>query len=325
MLTFHAVWTVLAVEGISSSQLQLDLPAILVFTAVVISWMIVGDPPVFIRIGMIGGLLLLVPGYALTILLFPRSSDSPRNEHRMWPSRTVDGLERLALSIGLSVALLPIMGVLIAASPWGITQRTVLLGMGGAILLISVGGFFNRMRLDPPFRYQPTFGTLFAGDRASVAVSVTLLFTALIAVGILGYAIAAPQAGEQTSDIYVLSPGDDDDSFVAAGYPETVEQHESVPVEVGVENHEHETVDYTVVVVLEELDEDGSVADSRELALEEVTLDHGDTRTIGLDLTPTMAGEDLRVSFLLYQGDPHIFLDQRTAYQHVHIWLDVVE
>jgi uncharacterized membrane protein len=50
---------------------------------------------------------MFLPGYALTQLLFPKVSE-------------MDSLERLALNIGLSVALVPLIGLVLNYTPWGI-------------------------------------------------------------------------------------------------------------------------------------------------------------------------------------------------------------
>ena len=51
--------------------------------------------PVRIPLGLL--MVLFVPGYALIAALFPRKDD-------------LDGIERLALSFGLSIAVVPLIG-----------------------------------------------------------------------------------------------------------------------------------------------------------------------------------------------------------------------
>jgi len=52
-------------------------------------------------------LVLFLPGYALMQLLFPKASE-------------MDSLERFALGIGLSLALVPLIGLVLNYTPWGI-------------------------------------------------------------------------------------------------------------------------------------------------------------------------------------------------------------
>ncbi len=52
-------------------------------------------------------LVLFLPGYAFLQFLFPKGSE-------------IDLLERFALNIGLSLALVPLMGLILNYTPWGI-------------------------------------------------------------------------------------------------------------------------------------------------------------------------------------------------------------
>ena len=79
--------TVLAVTAVLSTP---DL-----FPLVIIRWLL----------GSV--LVLFLPGYALMQLLFPRASE-------------MDSLERFALDIGLSLALVPLIGLILNYTPWGI-------------------------------------------------------------------------------------------------------------------------------------------------------------------------------------------------------------
>ena len=68
----------------------------------------------FIRsiLGLI--LILFIPGYSLIAALFPRKMD-------------LDGIERAALSFGLSVAVTPLIGLALNYTPWGIKLSPIFL------------------------------------------------------------------------------------------------------------------------------------------------------------------------------------------------------
>jgi len=64
--------------------------------------------PLVITRWVLGSLFILfLPGYTLIEALFPKRSD-------------LDSIERLALSIGLSIAVTPLTGLLLNYMPWGI-------------------------------------------------------------------------------------------------------------------------------------------------------------------------------------------------------------
>ena len=52
-------------------------------------------------------LVLFTPGYAIVAALFPRAEE-------------IDWIERFALSMGLSVAVVPLLGLLLSFTSWGI-------------------------------------------------------------------------------------------------------------------------------------------------------------------------------------------------------------
>lgn len=63
-------------------------------------------PLVYIRYGLGIIFLLILPGYCLIKILFPKSG--------------IDTIERTALSIGMSIALVAITGLILSFTPWGI-------------------------------------------------------------------------------------------------------------------------------------------------------------------------------------------------------------
>ncbi|MGC9227721.1 DUF1616 domain-containing protein [Caldivirga sp.] len=67
--------------------------------------------------------VLFLPGYALIEALYPRGDE-------------VSPLERLALSIGLSLAVVPLVGLLLNYTPWGI--RLIPVVASDAVLTIAL-------------------------------------------------------------------------------------------------------------------------------------------------------------------------------------------
>ena len=78
--------------------------------------------------------VLFVPGYALQAALFPRAGD-------------LDGPERLALSFGLSVAVVPLLALVLDRLPWGIRLWPIVAGEGLIIALWAAVAVFRRRRL----------------------------------------------------------------------------------------------------------------------------------------------------------------------------------
>jgi uncharacterized membrane protein len=81
--------------------------------------------------------VLFLPGYSLVEALYPKEED-------------LSSLERLALSIGLSLALVPLVGLLLNYSPWGIRLDPVVASLSTltlALLLASAYRKFGVLKL----------------------------------------------------------------------------------------------------------------------------------------------------------------------------------
>jgi len=85
-------------------------------------------PPDMLPIAYIRNILgiifiLWTPGYAFVKALFPTEQLNKTN------TKELDIIERIALSIGLSLALVPIIGLLLNYTPWGITLTPIVLSL----------------------------------------------------------------------------------------------------------------------------------------------------------------------------------------------------
>ncbi|MDG6900217.1 MAG: DUF1616 domain-containing protein [Nitrososphaerota archaeon] len=96
--------------------------------ATVASIFLIPQYPPFVYVRYVFGAIavLYFPGFTLIEALYPKKED-------------LDSLERLALSIGLSLALVPLVGLLLNYTPWGIRLDPIvvslsLLGVGLALI-----------------------------------------------------------------------------------------------------------------------------------------------------------------------------------------------
>jgi len=86
-------------------------------------------PFVYVRYVFGGTAVLFLPGYALVEALYPKKED-------------LDTLERLALSIGLSLALVPLVGLLLNYTPWGIRLDPIIISLSSLdIALVLIGAY----------------------------------------------------------------------------------------------------------------------------------------------------------------------------------------
>jgi len=73
--------------------------------------------------------VLFLPGYSLIKTLFP--------------TREIDNIERTALSIGMSLALVPLVGLLLNYTPWGIRLTPITVSLLSLTIILSIAGLFR--------------------------------------------------------------------------------------------------------------------------------------------------------------------------------------
>lgn len=286
--------------------------------------------------------ILFVPGYAFVALLFPsanrgngfleRSKDDIERE-------SISVVERLVLAVGLSVCLVPLVGLGLGYTPGGIQSNMLLRVIGILTVVLAVAAAVRRLRLPPDGRFDPRsigdgLGGLIRNEagRSISTLNVLLIVGLLVAASGIGFAAISTDRGEQFTEFYILTEDPETGELVAGGYPDEV-GGEPTSVHVGVTNHEGETKDYTVVVLLQwfEGDEERSVQRQRTLDTFSMTVQPGETRTEAHEinttdpsvLTSDVTESDLRVTYLLYTDSPppEERLATDTAYRHTHFWI----
>lgn len=83
--------------------------------------------------------VLFLPGYSLLQLLFPKDSD-------------LDSLERFALDVGVSLALVPLIGLMLNFTPWGIRLIPIMASLAGFTIIVSAGAAVRKywaVRVEP--------------------------------------------------------------------------------------------------------------------------------------------------------------------------------
>jgi uncharacterized membrane protein len=286
--------------------LYLDILA-LVLAVVILTG---GPQPLRIILGL--PFVLFLPGYVLIAALFPGQKD-------------LDGIERVALSFGLSIAVVPLIGLALNYTPWGIRLYPILIALLVWIFSLSALGLYRRRRLPAAERLtialeiqRPAWQSLTPLDRV---LSVALVAAILFAMASIVYVIVTPRVGERFTEFYILGT-----SGKAEGYPRQLAPGESGQVILGVVNHEYARVEYRVEV---------RQGEDILTSLGPLTLGHEEKWEQPLTFAPRREGNDLKVEFLLYKagetpqpGVPYPRQPQQLPppgqpYRSLHLWLDV--
>ena len=181
-------------------------------------------------------LVLFVPGYAIVSAIFPRGA-------------TISWAARIALSLGLSISVVPLLGLILNFTPWGIRFAPIAVMLAIFTVGVGTGAYWRRMRLPPDRRLSlnvilavpdwKQYGALDKGLTVALAASI------VVAGGTLAYVVLTPLPGEIFTEFYILGPGGN-----ASGYPTNLTVNGTGGVIIGVVNHEAATLNYTTRVDL---------------------------------------------------------------------------
>jgi len=314
-------------------RLPIDLAIVLSLvaaTAIAVSAPVVRETS--LRIVLSIPFLLFVPGYAFVAALFPDSPTEDRDEGQLL-NRPLTGLERIVLSLGSSVALVPLIGFTLNFTPWGIGLGPMLVGISLFTVVCVAIATKRRLALTPDLRfsvspsawYRSIDEVLANETRTDKVLNVALAAVLLFAMTSAGYAFIDQQRGEQYTELYLLTQ-DSNGELVADNYPTELVATENQTLTVGVRNHEHERTSYTVVTELQRVGSEGeskSVLEAERLDSYRVTLAPNETDRQERVLTPTLIGDRLRIVFLLYRGESPADPRVDNAYRWVHLNVNV--
>jgi uncharacterized membrane protein len=274
------------------------------------------------------GAMLIAPGYALVSLLFPRrASEAGLFEDR--GGRISPG-ERLVLAVGVSVCLVPLIGLGLILLSFGATTGLFQLSIGATTVILTFVAAGRRLGVPPAERFSPLRWVTDARSQVSPrssgglrALHVLLVLGLLVSGTGIGYAAMSAERGEQFTEFALVSESDSGE-LVASEYPSQIPLGSSATVQVTIGNHEGQELDYTVVVIAQRI-EDGTVLSTARLDRFSTRVAAGETIERPHEIRPSLAGDNIRVSYLLYRDEAPVGANPRpeNAYRRTHIWVDV--
>lgn len=260
------------------ASIQWDLALVITVTGVSLSIVLQAFPELAgLRIVLGFVLVLVLPGYALSAALFPAIDD-------------VDGVERLALTVGLSIVALPLVGIALHYS-WGLSATSVTAALAGVIVVACLLAWLRR-------HSQPRLTRPLGRHNAP--------FSRGLVVGLGGFVMALMVIGlvnrpALLTELYVLGR-----EGGMEAYPVTATAGGTVQLEVVIVNREGRTMQY-------ELRAPTASSEFAEL----VTLNQGEIwRATVTPRVPDSLGR-VRFPLELYRtGD-------QTPYRVIHLYLNI--
>jgi len=279
----------------------------------------------FLRIIFGVPLVLFIPGYALIAALFPAARD-------------IDGIERVALSFGLSIAIVPLTGLALNYTPWGIRLDPIVTCLSILTIGLCLAAQYRRARLPEDERFivpfpeirQAIYHEFFNKEGSSSTdriLSIILLIAIIAAVVTTVYVIVVPKEGEKFTEFFILG-----EKQKAADYPTRLIAGVNSSLFIGIGNHEYRPVNYTVetyflTMSFNERTNTTSLESMNRLDRFTVSVPHNQTVINPYFFTPSTTTGN-RLEFLLFNetvpDDQITGMDRiNLSYRDLHLWVTV--
>jgi len=251
-----------------------------------------------LRIALSVPFVLFFPGYTLLSALFPKRG-------------SLGGIERVALSFGLSIAIASLIGLILNYTPGGISLYPILIFLTAFILVTSAVAWYRQMTVPLAERFRiavnislPKWKKLGNLDKA---LSVSLVGAILMALGSLGYAVAMPKTAEKFTEFYILSM-----EGKAENYPKKVTLGESVELVIVIVNHEYEVTSYRTDIKINGIE-------SNQITIQPLANEEKWEKVVSF--VPQSSSESQRVEFWLYKND-----EAKPYFKEpLHLYIDVTD
>lgn len=330
-----------------------DLYAVLCFSTILVTLIIINELSDLeiqaLRVILGLPFILFFPGYVLISALYPERKkyfdlkgdpiskdewdvlveereDSDEGAKDIPDGKGLDDLERVALSLGLSIAITPLIGLVLNYTyDWdpdhlGIRLLPVLLSIYAFILITGAVAISRRLKVPEEDRYGIVIDIKVPEDYSKMdkVLTVGIVIMMIASVSLLVYIIVVPREGESFTEFYILG-----ETGMAERYPRNMILEETKFVTIGIGNHEHEDANYTLVLSISS-DATNLTVDSMENVtisrtrqpMMSVLVRDGRTLEIPCNFSVLETGS-YKMRYLLYMDGKE--------YRDLHLWIKVFE
>ena len=267
--------------------------------------------------------VLFFPGYTLVAALFVKHG-------------RMNNIERLSLSIGLSLAIAAMIGFGLNYTTWGIKLNPIIyiivvfIFIMSAIVLVRRARTLKISKLITEFELRlPGWG----GNSLNKSLSVILIIVAFGTLGTLAYTTIEPKVGEKFAEFYILGiNGNAEDypnefvmnngqiSQVIYGDGTTgnlVSTSGYGTINLWIINQEQQTVFYTVKMTIDGAPTTIYYGGTNTRVNWPIELNQGEKWETSIDVIPQHTGDEQKVELLLFKGDGTLAEDS------VYFWINV--
>lgn len=283
-----------------------DFALSIVWMAALIMLVLAGNlVPGMVEIRLVIGVVYVffVPGYWLQVVLFPHIKE-------------VNALERLGISLGLSVAVVPLLALLLDRLPWGLSLWPILIGETGITLLLALWAAWQRVHLGAGQAYfidlhwQPSlWWKVQSGSKRAIFIltAIILIFAGMMT----AWNFLIPLPDSFMTEFYLLGK-----ERKAENFPRSAQSGEILQVIMGITNKERTSNEYRVEIWVKdpwELDHRVCVG-----VYGPFNVPPGQAMEIPVRWQMPWVGPDMQVYFLLF-----LVSQSEEPYRALRLFLDV--
>jgi len=176
--------------------------------------------------------VIFFPGYVLMITMFPEK-------------KTLNNLDRIILSFGISIAIIPFIGIGLNYTPWGIRPIPAFSTLTIYNITLAIVAIHRRSTaLDPWIppvivmekKKFKTFST-----KLDMFLTLLLICVMIMSIGTMAYVVTHSKPHEAFTEFYILGP-----NGTAENYPANLTIGEKASVIIGIANHENRNMTYYI-------------------------------------------------------------------------------
>lgn len=182
-------------------------------------------------------MILFIPGYLVVFALFPLKKTE----------KGIDDVERIALSFGLSIAIVPLIGLILNYTVWGIKLLPIVFSLELLIFIVGIIAVYRWLHAPLEDRYRLNINVSLPKQETKVdkVLTTVLIICIIIAASVVVFVILTPKQGEHFTEFYILGP-----NHLASDYPTNLTLGENTTVFLGIINHEFTPINYSIEVWL---------------------------------------------------------------------------
>jgi uncharacterized membrane protein len=279
-------------------------------------------PPGLLRVILGIPFLLFFPGYALLAALFINKQG-------------IGGLEQLALSCVISIAVVALIGFGLNFTAWGITLEPVLYSIAIFTILMSTIAIIRGASLikDATLTLKSAVKlSNWGGSTFQSTFYVVLIVSILSAMGLLGYNLATINTSDRYTEFYILGQDgkaqDYPGSFMMRDGKSVMTQYGNngsytfggtARILVGIVNHEQQKSTYSLKIKIDGKLVKINYQDSQVGEVTGISLMPGEKWEKPIGFTPEHPGDHQKVEILLFKNGSSVQDDS------LQLLIDVVE